>query len=58
MDNKGNVYTRSYSDVSYEDIKDSGLNAILEMIIQRRNGSGQKIRCLARKTTHFLSEDM
>ena len=29
MDNKGNVYTRSYSDVSYEDIKDSGFERYL-----------------------------
>ncbi|WP_346697702.1 sensor histidine kinase, partial [Catenibacillus scindens] len=29
VDNKGNVYTRSYSDVSYEDIKDSGFERYL-----------------------------
>lgn len=45
VDNKGNVYSRSYSDVSYESVTESGFQEYLGTTIPEQNGSGRRIRC-------------
>ena len=58
VDNKGNVYSRSYSDVSYEDVEESGFERYLERSIPGQSGSGRRILCSGLETTPCLSEDM
>ena len=57
VDNKGNVYSRSYSDVTYQDVEESGFRRYLGDEYSRTSGSGQRILCLGRMIMLFLSED-
>lgn len=58
VDNKRNVYGRSYSKVSYEDVEKADLKDFWVMTTARQNGSGQKIPYLEQNRKHCLSEDM
>lgn len=58
VDNKGNVYSKSYSDVSYETIKESGFEKYLEEAMPRQSGSGRRTHCLEPEMTRCLSDVM
>ena len=58
VDNKGNVYSRSYSDVSYESVTESGFQEYLGTTIPEQNGSGRRIRCSGPTKMRFLSAGM
>lgn len=58
VDNKGNVYSRSYSSLSYEDVEASGFEKYLATPIPGPCGSGRRIHCLAPGRKPCSSADM
>lgn len=58
VDNKNNVYARSYSHIDYEDFQTAIWKITWEILMRKHNGSGRRILCLGRRKKHCLSEDM
>lgn len=48
IDNKRNVYEKSYSQIGYSDFQSSGLREKMGMNMRRRSGYGPGITCLVR----------
>ena len=58
MDNKGNVYSRSYSDVSYEDVEESGFERYLGEEYSRTKWFWTKDTLFGTGNDALLLEDM
>ena len=58
IDNKRNVYAKSYSQIGYSDFQAAVCVRKWGMSMRRRSGYGPGITCLVRGTKLCLSEDM